>query len=190
MRRNSVVDLYPGWFDEQFAVHACSVLYMSAVRCACLQYTPLPGLSLQGGMLQQPAPAGQPATIFLPPHSALPPPLVVARQDYCPLTATFPLGPPARLPARRPCAHLPRPQRASARPPTPCHNSTPWPACIPPCVPQPAPPACSYGVDNDTAGEIRSVSFRQVVRDLQVCAVQPIRGACEWGAVWVGPGCV
>ncbi|KAI3424447.1 hypothetical protein D9Q98_009999 [Chlorella vulgaris] len=31
-----------------------------------------------------------------------------------------------------------------------------------------------YGVDNDTAGEIRSVSFRQVVRDLQVCAVQPL----------------
>ncbi|KAL4438463.1 hypothetical protein ABPG77_000111 [Micractinium sp. CCAP 211/92] len=34
-----------------------------------------------------------------------------------------------------------------------------------------------YGVDNDTAGEIRSVSFRQVVRDLQVCAVHPINGA-------------
>ena len=38
-----------------------------------------------------------------------------------------------------------------------------------------------YGVDNDTAGEIRSVGFQQVVKDLQVCAVVPLHphGECR-----------
>lgn len=36
-----------------------------------------------------------------------------------------------------------------------------------------------YGVDGDTVREIRAVSFRQVVRDLQVCAVKPLRSPGE-----------
>ena len=48
-------------------------------------------------------------------------------------------------------------------------------ACMHQCAPiWRRPPARRYGVDNDTAGEIRSVDFRQVVKDLQVCAVLPL----------------
>ena len=32
-------------------------------------------------------------------------------------------------------------------------------------------------MDRDTIGEIASVSFKQVVHDLQVCAVRPLPGA-------------
>lgn len=55
--------------------------------------------------------------------------------------------------------------------------------------------ACRYGVDNETVSEIRAVSFRQVVRDLQVCAIKPLRSPGEkqggssgraLGKVWGG----
>ena len=34
-------------------------------------------------------------------------------------------------------------------------------------------------MDNETVSEIRAVSFRQVVRDLQVCAIKPLRSPGE-----------
>ncbi len=36
-------------------------------------------------------------------------------------------------------------------------------------------------MDPDTVREIRAVTFRQVVRDLQVCAIKPLRSPGEEG---------
>lgn len=42
------------------------------------------------------------------------------------------------------------------------------------------PLGCRYGVDNNTADEIRGVTFELVVKDLQVCANQPLSGLGEF----------
>jgi hypothetical protein len=43
-----------------------------------------------------------------------------------------------------------------------------------PPPPPPAPHRRRYGIDDETAEEIACVTFQQVVRDLMVCAVQPL----------------
>ena len=43
-----------------------------------------------------------------------------------------------------------------------------------------------YNVDRDTVGEIQSVTFGQVVHDLQVCAVQPLSGVRDDDSVASG----